>query len=264
MIVSERIKYSILLSGISTALLFGVTTIKSHALMPAHPVEMRNYLTYQSSMVDDVYIMSLYKENSDDSSDKENDEDSSKTLEHKDESKDARESKKEESKKEDKKEEPKEDKAKSQSENKEEPKFESPEPVGTLRLANHNHDKQTMIDHINRFYAGTPMAGTGESAVDAGIKYNVDPYAVAAISRTESGRGAHCANTNNPFGRKAIGGGYMSWGSFSEALYDEASYLARVYLNRGLTNWDSIGHVYCETGGWASTNRSYQAQIRDN
>lgn len=211
---------------------------------------VKHEIKYKRKIIDDIYIMNVYKEKLDDSKDQDHDKEDSNTKESKHETKESSKQV--------------EHKSSEQSKQKEEPTFSNPTPVGNLRLANHSHDKQTMIEHINRFYAGTPMAGTGDSAVDAGIQYNVDPYAIAAISKTESGRGAHCANSNNPFGRKAIGGGYMAWGSFSEALHDEASYLARVYLNKGLTNWDTIGHVYCETGGWASTNRSYQNEIRDN
>lgn len=238
-----------IITPLSLAILMSMSFNVAKASAQEH---VKSGIKYKSKIVDDIYIMNVYKNKIEDEKEKEQ------KAEEKSKSEKEEKSKSNESSKQ------VEHKSSEQSKHTAEPTFSNPTPVGKLRLANHNHDKQTMIEHINRFYAGTPMAGTGNSAVDAGIKYNVDPYAIAAISRTESGRGVHCVNSNNPFGRKAIGGGYMSWGSFSEALYDEASYLARVYLNKGLTNWDSIGHVYCETGGWASTNRAYQNQIRDN
>lgn len=214
------------------------------------PKHTGNELEYKQGLIDDIYMLNLFRNQQDkENKDNENEEhhnDNKKYTEHKSNEEDKQVESKGQSKP-------------------EEPKFSNPKPVGTLRLANHNHDRKTMIDHINRFYTGTPMEGTGEDAVDAGMENNIDPYALAAISATESTCGKACASPHNPFGRKDTGcRGYIAWDSFSEALHNEAHYLVKYYLNEGLTDWYSIGHKYCETDGWANSNMSFQAKIRDN
>lgn len=240
-------RYSKFLILLIVALVYLIPTsvVKTNAQTVLQPKQTKKSLEYKKSLIDDIYVLKLFI-NQQEKESKEEEEKAKREEERKVEKKD------------------KQVETKGQSEN-EEPKFSNPKPVGTLRLANHNHDRETMIDHLNRFYAGTPMAGTGESTVDAGIENNVDPYALAAISRTESTCGQACANSYNPFGRKDDKcSGYKSWGSFSEALHDEARYLVRCYFTQGLNDWYSIGHKYCEDDGWAQSNIAFQKQVRDN
>lgn len=131
---------------------------------------------------------------------------------------------------------------------------EKPTIKGSLRLATHNDSYDEMVRKINTKLAGYPMHDLGKTIVDAGIKYNVDPYFITAIAIHESSAGKHMINTNNPFGRRAGGGGWMAWGSFEEAIYDQAAYLDRMYLSRGLNTIERISVVYCPptAGDWAN------------
>lgn len=133
---------------------------------------------------------------------------------------------------------------------------------GHLRLATHDDSYDEMIRKINTKLANYPMHDLGKTIVDAGIKYNVDPYFITAIAIHESSAGKHMINTNNPFGRKSING-WMAWGSFEEAIYDQAAYLDRMYLSRGLDTIDRISVVYCPptASDWANKKHNTVNEI---
>lgn len=64
---------------------------------------------------------------------------------------------------------------------------------------------------INKYYQGSPMADTGLVSVIEARRAGIDFRLAPAISNVESGKGRHLANSFNPYGRKAVGGGYESW-----------------------------------------------------
>ncbi|GAA0101699.1 hypothetical protein UT300012_24140 [Paraclostridium bifermentans] len=137
-----------------------------------------------------------------------------------------------------------------------------PTVKGHLRLATHDDSYDEMVRKINTKLANYPMHDTGKAMVDAGIKYNVDPYFITAIAIHESSAGRHMINTNNPFGRKSKSG-WMAWGSFEEAIYDQAAYLDRMYLSRGLNTIERISVVYCPptANDWANTKHATVDEI---
>lgn len=134
--------------------------------------------------------------------------------------------------------------------------------VSGLRLATHNDDYDTMIRKINSMLSGKGMAGQGVHIVNAGLANNIDPYFITAISMTESTGGTYTIRPYNAWGRKARGGGWMTWGSWEEAIHNQAQYLAKNYLNIGLTSLESIGRKYCPPTymDWARKVRGFQNQ----
>lgn len=134
--------------------------------------------------------------------------------------------------------------------------------VSGLRLATHNDDYDTMIRKINSMLSGKGMAGQGVHIVNAGLAQNIDPYFITAISMTESTGGTFTIRPYNAWGRKARGGGWMTWGSWEEAIHNQAQYLAKNYLNIGLTSLESIGRKYCPPTymDWARKVRGFQNQ----
>lgn len=143
--------------------------------------------------------------------------------------------------------------------------IEAKEPTvqGSIRLAKHNDSYDEMVRKVNAILANRPMRGLGKTIVDAGLQYNVDPYFIAAIAIHESGAGQNMINTNNPFGRRAKGGGWMAWNSFEEAIYNQANYLSYRYLDRGLNTIEKISRVYCPptAADWARKKHATTSQI---
>lgn len=134
---------------------------------------------------------------------------------------------------------------------------------GRFRLSQYSDSDSTIVSTINNFLAGYPLAGYGQVFLDAGKKYNVDPYFLVAIATEESGRGTSslARNQNNLFGRKG-GSGWASYPSKENGIWNEAEYISTVYLNQGLTSIESIGHKYCEGNSWASLIRGHLGRIR--
>lgn len=106
---------------------------------------------------------------------------------------------------------------------------------------NWSDSKQAFVDQwaprINRYLAGSPMAGTGETFASAAWDYGVDPRWSPAISNTESSKGAVCFKPYN-----AWGWGNSSWGSWDEAIRDHVAGLARGY---GSTLSMEAARKYC-------------------
>lgn len=95
------------------------------------------------------------------------------------------------------------------------------------------------IGRIDRYLAGSPLAGQGRvfylAAADAGI----EPRLMPAIAMIESGAGRVNANTNNFFGRRARRG-YRSWVTPEEAIQNQARYVANM--------WGRVSSPYQMTG----------------
>lgn len=134
---------------------------------------------------------------------------------------------------------------------------------GRFRLSTVSDSDSTIVATIDKFLAGYPLAGSGQTFLDAGKQYNVDPYFLVAIATEESGRGTSglARSQNNFFGRKS-GGGWASYTSKSAGITNEAQYISEIYLNVGLNNIDSIGRKYCEGNAWANKIRGHLADIR--
>lgn len=134
---------------------------------------------------------------------------------------------------------------------------------GSLRLSITNDSYNTMINKINQFFEGSPMAGHGVDFVKAGIKNNIDPYFLAAITMQESSGGLYVGASNNAWGRKALSGGWMSFPSWTSGIYNEAQYLSTNYLDEGLNSINSISYKYCPSPReeWVNGVTGFQQRI---
>jgi len=108
-----------------------------------------------------------------------------------------------------------------------------------------------------KFYDGyltskrSPMTGLGATLVSAGRQFSVNPDLVVAISGVESTFGRHNAGAFNAWGRKAKGGGYESFASWEEAVFNQTQYLRIKYFNEGRTVPVAIGAKYAPgNGSW--------------
>lgn len=95
---------------------------------------------------------------------------------------------------------------------------------------------------IDAYLAGTPLAGYGSVFAECSWNTGVDPRWSPAISCIESSKGVHCANSYNAWGMSKAGGGWLGFGSWSEAISYHVSYLGRVY---GTTLTPAAAQKYC-------------------
>ena len=95
---------------------------------------------------------------------------------------------------------------------------------------------------IDAYLAGSPLAGYGRVFAEASWNTGVDPRWSPAISCVESSKGAHCVRSYNAWGMSKAGGGWLSFGSWEEAINYHVSYLKRVY---GTTHTPAAAQKYC-------------------
>lgn len=109
---------------------------------------------------------------------------------------------------------------------------------------NNEHDAfiSEWTDRINNYLAGSPLAGYGSVFAEAAWNTGVDPRWSPAIATIESSKGLYCAGSYNAWGMSKAGGGWMSFGSWNEAITYHVSYLKRVY---GTTLTPAAAQKYC-------------------
>ena len=111
---------------------------------------------------------------------------------------------------------------------------------------NWNEDYNAFINEwtqrIDNYLAGTPLAGYGRTFAEAAWNTGTDPRWSPAISCIESSKGLYCANSFNAWGLSAVGGGWMSFGSWTEAINYHVSYLRNYY---GPTLTPAAAQKYC-------------------
>ncbi len=83
------------------------------------------------------------------------------------------------------------------------------------------------IGRLDNYLEGTPLEGQGRTVYLAAVEHRVDPRLIVAIAAVESSKGRFLAGGHNAWGRKAVSGGWESWGSWEVAIADQAAYLAR-------------------------------------
>lgn len=105
---------------------------------------------------------------------------------------------------------------------------------------------------IDAYLAGSPLAGQGENFARSAWRYCIDPRWSAAISNTESSKGAFCIRPHNAWGWGAADsdpyGLASEWESWEEAIDAHARGLANGY---GYTISISGARSYCP-GTWQS------------
>jgi len=81
-----------------------------------------------------------------------------------------------------------------------------PEPTVVATVVSEPAPIAADVDAIDRFLAGSPLAGMGSVFVAAAIEYGIDPRLMPAIALWESslGRLGCVTETRNPFGLKPV------------------------------------------------------------
>ena len=95
---------------------------------------------------------------------------------------------------------------------------------------------------IDNYLAGSPMAGQGYNFAVAAWNTGVDPRWSPAIACIESSKGLYCAGSYNAWGWSARGGGWRSFGSWSEGVSAHVAYLG---ANYGSTLTPAAAKKYC-------------------
>lgn len=116
--------------------------------------------------------------------------------------------------------------------------------------ANWYASKDEFIDEwtarIDRYLAGSALAGHGLDFATAAWKYCIDPRWAPAISNTESSKGAHCIRPHNAWGWGAADSDpyrlASEWGSWEEAI---DSYVSQLSYKCGYTITMNVAKSYC-------------------
>jgi beta-N-acetylglucosaminidase len=110
--------------------------------------------------------------------------------------------------------------------------------------------REETIQKLSGFLKGG-LSGYAEDFVDAGEKYNVDPFLMASIATLETGWGKAPVLTKY----KNISGRYDSskkthyvYTDVKDSIYDQARFLRQNYLDKGLTTIEAIGAKYAPPG----------------
>jgi len=112
--------------------------------------------------------------------------------------------------------------------------------------------------YITKYASGSPFRGMGADFVAAGKAHGINPAWEVNIARKESVFGTMgwaVQHANNAFGRTAgdgqpsitspTGKKWYKYDSFKDSISNQAEYLKRRFVDKGLTTFDSITPVYC-------------------
>ena len=130
---------------------------------------------------------------------------------------------------------------------------------GDADQVNWSNDKATFVaqwsGRIDRYLAGSPLAGHGTTFASAAWDSGVDPRLSPAISAVESSKGAVCFKPHN-----AWGWGSSSWGDWDTAIKAHVSGLAKGY---GSALTMSMAKKYCPPNAnfWYSSVAANMQQI---
>lgn len=130
---------------------------------------------------------------------------------------------------------------------------------GNADQVNWSNDKSSFVaqwsSRIDRYLAGSPLAGHGATFASAAWDSGVDPRLSPAISAVESSKGAVCFKPHN-----AWGWGNSSWGDWDTAIRAHVSGLAKGY---GSALTMSMAKKYCPPNAnfWYSSVAANMQQI---
>lgn len=109
---------------------------------------------------------------------------------------------------------------------------------------------------LNRYLAGSPLAGHGDDFALSAYRHGIDPRLSAAIAMKESGLGSHNAGAHNAWGVRS-GKGWRSWGSWTAAIDAHAALIARYGKH---STPESMARKYCPPT-WQQWARSVRSQM---
>lgn len=96
---------------------------------------------------------------------------------------------------------------------------------------------------------GGKLTGLGDTFVQAGQRYNINPALLAAIAQHESGNGkSNAANVKNNVAGMMGQSGLKTYASVKDSIMDMAQNLSKNYLGEGLSSIAKIGAKYAPIG----------------
>ena len=112
-------------------------------------------------------------------------------------------------------------------------------------------------DDFNLLLKSTKLAGTGSSFHYIEKNNKVNGLFAIAVATQESSAGKHNANKNNFWGRRAPGGGWMSWDSPDASIKSFGEYMSgKLYRGKSI---EQIGKIYCPP-----THQEWSSKIKQH
>jgi len=122
-------------------------------------------------------------------------------------------------------------------------------------------ERRAVVGRLDRYLAGTPMAGLGDNLERVGRRHGVSPYFIVGVAGKESSLGAAAcgANPRNVWGLGACGRAWSPpyFGSWDDAIDYFARFVeGKTGVSRGWpsarTPWDFHGYCSGCEASWAS------------
>ncbi len=118
--------------------------------------------------------------------------------------------------------------------------------------------KKLVIKRVLERY-GSPVSETTDGFIAACMEYDLNCYLLPSIMGVESTFGKfHIPGTYNAFG---WGRGTIPFQSWEESYMVVGKGLRENYINKGATDIDSIGAIYCEGNTWSGKVKYFMAQF---
>lgn len=135
------------------------------------------------------------------------------------------------------------------------------------RLASRNltHDVYTtsnlLASDFDKILSGTKLSGCGVYFEALEQTHKINGVFAIAVAEVESGIGNRNANTNNYWGRRASGGGWMSWATPEDSIMSLGPYMnGSRYKGKSISK---ISEIYCPptASSWATKINSSMTRL---
>lgn len=118
--------------------------------------------------------------------------------------------------------------------------------------------KKLVIKRVLERY-GSPVSDTADGFIAACKEYDLNCYLLPSIMGVESTFGKfHIPGTYNAFG---WGRGTIPFDSWEDSYMTVGKGLRENYIDKGATDIDSIGAIYCEGNTWPGKVKFFMAQF---
>ena len=118
--------------------------------------------------------------------------------------------------------------------------------------------KKLVIKRVLERY-GSPVSDTADGFINACMEYELNCYLLPSIMGVESTFGKHhIPGTYNAFG---WGRGTIPFDSWEDSYMTVGKGLRVNYIDKGATDIDSIGAIYCEGNTWSGKVKYFMAQF---
>lgn len=138
-------------------------------------------------------------------------------------------------------------------------------------MALDENEKQKIIDKINSYLEKTPIKGTGQDFLDAGIKYNNHPYFLVAIVGAENSFGVDQADLYNIGSYKltdsacAVKCPNIGFKSYREGIFAMSATLSNNLLGKGtrICDFSQGGWAFCSDAKEKMKGRFYARSLEN-